>query len=204
MNSNIVIMYNHITLSNAAGGFVMELGNGSNSIANVSVVSNTMTGTITGTTDFAEGYGWGTNVIFTGNILDAPGARTGLNSTGLQGQWYIDTLSNQFPFHYCWDFGGASNSVSYQWGARQNINVSQFASTWYLDDSHVSCMSPNVQMIVSNSCGSTITLNTSEICPATPIAATNGWSATFQWTNGAWQLVRATPLPPADLHVVGP
>jgi hypothetical protein len=192
VNSNIVVTWNNFSKA----GYVLQiLGGGVNSTFNALIASNTASGL---PNYFAYGYGWSTNITFVGNIGDG-----NLNNTKLKGQWMNDDLSNQFPFFTNYDYGAVSNVVSYIYGAREQIWATKTNSLFALDDSHPSQIPLNSIMIVSNS-GYAAPLYTSDTVSTTPIAMSKGYSATFQWNNGSWQLATTTPAPPTDLHEISP
>jgi hypothetical protein len=184
INSNIWVVSNNF--SGVDEPFAVE-GAGSDEVANVMVSNNTATGCglNDGVQMFAQGYGYGTNVSFYGN------AGSGLLYSGqMSGQWYYDDLSNKFPFYAPW-YGALSNVVTYAFGARQQTSASQSNSLFALDDATPWQIPPNAQMIVSNS-GYAAALYTSDTVSVSPIMMTNGYSATFLWTNGTWRLAGQT------------
>jgi hypothetical protein len=178
-NSNVVIAFNSFVNPAFA---VQVLGAGLNSSINALICSNTAVGL----NSFAYGYGWSTNISFVGNTGDGV-----LNSTQLQGQWYYDDLSNIFPFYPIMDDVGRTNLISYRMGARQQpAGVAN--SVFKLDDASPVQIPSNASMVITN-VGKTASLFTSSIRSVAPINMTNGYYATFQWTNGQWRVTLASP-----------
>ncbi len=179
INSNIVIAYNNFT--NCAQCFYNG-GNGQDELTYM-YVSNNVADTISGA--FANGIGGPQSNIYFFNNLET-NASEGLNSSALSGQDYIDNPSNKFPHWEYNDFVGQTNLISYNYGLRAWINATHAGSVYCLDDTSPTMIPPNVQMVVSNGSGTTLSLYPSATGNPTPITMTNGYSAMFEWTNGAW------------------
>jgi hypothetical protein len=195
INNNIVVAFNQF---NGTYYALSIMGSGQNMVSNVVVSSNTAVGVH----NFAYGYGSSANVSFMGNVGDPT---TGfINSQQLQGQWFLDNLSDNLPFNEAVGRQGATNTISYSYGARQST-WSQFAnSAFQLDDTHPQQVPPGALMIVSNLVSSKMEeLYPSSINLVAPIALTNGASVTFQWNNGSWQL-SSQLAPPTNLRFIGP
>jgi hypothetical protein len=197
-NTNILISSN---VFNGCGNAVQVMGNGDNSVINATIEGNVMNQGGW----FGYGYGWSTNVTFVNNVGIGLGGG-GLNSTMLQGQWYLDDISNQFPPMSYNDYVNQSNIITYAWGARAMIIASKANSVFLIDDAHPQQIPPGAVLVISNSVNYAVPLFFSSTQPTTSILLTNGNATVCYWTNGAWQLasqVQVQPLlPPSDLHVV--
>lgn len=195
INSNIFVQDN--IFSNSY--YVLEvLGVDQDMSADVYITSNTAVGVH----NFAGGYGASTNVWLVGNVADAT---TGpVNNAQMQGQWVYDDLSEQIPYNFGAGAPGATNIISYCYGARQSTWSQHAGTSYYLDDAHPSQMPSGAMMVVSNYANSTIEqLYTSSTRPASPLTLGIGAALMFQWTNGAWQQYSTLP-PPTNFHVVSP
>lgn len=178
-NSNIVVALNLFT--NLSFAFQVQ-GSTINSTYNAQIISNSI---------YATGYyvayggGWGTNIVFAYNKGNYP-----LNSTVLQGQYYTDDLSNDFPPYTVQDNVGGTNVVTYKYGARAKVRNYIWGgatnSVFVLDDTAPLKIPVGAKLFVTNS-GNQSTLYTSSAMNRNPITMTNGFFITFQWTNGGWQ-----------------
>ena len=181
INSNIVVTFN--TFSNCFYGIGIE-GGGQNEVADVQVVSNTFYGS-GGSSSFATGYGWSTNVSFANNLIS--GVNYAFYSASLGGQWFLDSLSDTYTPVQSTGAANTTNALSYAYGAQQ-ITWSQYTTaTYQIDDSSPAQIPTGAEMTVSNlTSSSTVSLLTSSTRSVTPISMTGGYSAIFRWTNGAW------------------
>lgn len=190
-NSDFVVAFN--TFNNAQVP-VMFAGAGKNRVEDVLVVSNSAS-LPAGASFFgaaSQGAGaWFTNVVFRHNT-----ANKGLWSTWATGQYFVDDPSNDLPFR---TVTGASNVVSYAWGARHNIAAILSGSVYHLDYSKPAQIPPSAILLVTNS-GVAATLYRSASL-LNPIAMSNGYSAAFRWTNGVW---RSVPLSPRITSATSP
>jgi hypothetical protein len=178
INSNIVVSGNHFE----GTAYVIEiLGGGRNRIADVRVLDNTATGT----SRFAGGYGWSTNVCFRGNTANA-----GLWSDQLKGQWFLDDASNAFPPWAVNGSSGKTNVITYAHGMRQQIAASKTNCVFALDDSQPERIPAGAIMEITNN---------GKIAAPVYFSATraNGGSrttlqgnevVTCVWTNGIWRM----------------
>jgi hypothetical protein len=197
VNSNITVAFNQFYNCDFP---VQVEGAGVNSVINVAVYSNSA---ISGAW-FAYGYGWSTNVVFTQN--EATGMAGGLNSTTLSGQFYVDDTSNHFPPHQFLDVTGQTNTISYTYGMRHQIWVNVTNAKFVLDDSHASQIPSGAALTITHTGNYPVPLYLSLAMNTTPTWVSNGFTVQCQWTNGVWNLLSLSkpPLPPTDLHVLGP
>jgi len=194
INHNIVISGNLFTNMQVA---VLVAGSGPNRVQDVLVVSNTATLSPGGGSFFGEaaeqGGSWSTNVVFRQNA-----ANKGLWSSWATGQYLIDDVSNDFPFY---TVTGISNIVSYALGLRQSIVAPASGAVYHLDDSKTAQIPPSAVLLVTNAgLAATLYWSTSLV---NPIAMSNGYSASFRWTNGVWQTIATIP-PPGNLRAGPP
>jgi hypothetical protein len=181
-NANIFIHDN--TFAND-GQAILVSGGGSSYTENLMVNSNLSFNV----KDFADGWGRGTNLEFYGNV--AVGASCGLDSTRLIGQWYLDDLSNTFPYYHNVDFFGKTNLITYARGSRQYLWVSTPKSIWRIDDNYPDRIPPGAQLIIENyangqTFANPLYLSAGRADP--PIRMRVGSAITARWTNGGWQL----------------
>ncbi len=196
INSNILILANNFF--NIYTSIEVE-GAGQNSVWNVSVISNSASYTGSGS-GFAHGYGWGTNVLFKGNV--ATGLSYGLNSSTLSGQYYVDDLSNQFPINQVGDEMGRTNTITYALGMRHALYTSVTNSVFVLDDAHPQQVPAGAQLVIGHKGKFPLRLFPSTRMTGTPLVFQPGYEFVFQWTNGAWLSVSLSsiPFPPANLR----
>jgi hypothetical protein len=178
INSNIVVAGNHFE----GTAYAIEiLGGGRNRIADVRVLDNTATGT----SRFASGYGWSTNVCFRGNTANA-----GLWSDQLKGQWFLDDASNDFPLWKVNGTAGKTNVITYAHGMRQQIAAAKTNCIFALDDAQPERIPAGAIMEITNN---------GKIAAPVYFSATraNGGSrttlqgnevVTCVWTNGIWRM----------------
>jgi hypothetical protein len=192
INKNFFIAFN--TFTNAPTAIVFGSA-GRNSSAFVSIISNTACVSEA----FAENVSgaWITNVSLACNA-----ANMGLDNSSAAGQWFLDSISDQFPPHVDSDALGI-NAVTYSWGMRHKTTAIHTNSIFYLDDSQPAQIPPTAILQVTNAGAVSILYTSTNL--VNPITMTNGYSAMFQWTNNVWQLVWPTfgLMPPRDLRLNG-
>jgi hypothetical protein len=174
-------------------------GVGSDRMENVTVRNNVASGCGT----FAYGNGWGTNVVFTGNVV--VGGGSGLNSTTLTGQWYIDDGSNQFPPQFLPGvLGLETNLVSYARGMRFQTWVNVTNAVYAIDDAHPQQIPPGASLSIAHQGMYPVPVFlSSTLFRSGPSAIlTGGQALTFTWSNGAWHLLQNSLLPPSGLLVL--
>ena len=195
-SSNIFIGFN--TFSNMAGLNVFaDLGSPDNTLMDSQFTSNTVLSASVQTI-FGQMYGnWVTNVSFSYNTMPA-GTGAGLISTNGTGQYFIDDLSNQFPPYQQTDNTGKTNVISYGFGIRQVVNATVANSIWVLDDTHPAQVPPGAILQITSSGSFPATLYSSASMSGTPIVLTNGETANYLWTNGAWANDSSTTNPPVN------
>jgi hypothetical protein len=180
INSNIVVAFN--SFSNASDAVVI-LGGGLNRIANVLICSNRAESVLT----FASGYGWSTNVWFLGNVSTSGRP---LLSGQLQGQWFLDDVSNCFPPWTVGDAGDRTNIVTYAMGMRQETWNSKPDSAFAIDDVQPEKIPPGAVLTIIHRGKYPLRLSLSSSRPgATPMVISNGCTATCAWVDGAWRPV---------------
>ena len=195
-NNNILVVGN--TFTNVAQAFLCG-GYGVCTMQNLVFTNNIMN---TGAA-MVNGFGFGTNMVIKNNIAINT---IGVDSSKLQGQWYFDDLSNQFPFININDFGtGKTNAISYNLGARLNIHAVAVNSAYYLDDSVPWAIPPGAKMILKNGSGRSELLYLSASLKGASIMMTNSYSGTFAWGGNAWTPFDPNALsPPINLRLFGP
>jgi len=189
VNSNIVISFNFFT--NVYYPMQVQ-GSGQNSVYGVQVISNTA---FRGNC-FAYGYGWSTNVTFTGNVIS--GFWFGLNSSLLAGQWYLDDLSNQFGSHQQSDNVGQTNTITYALGMRQQISTTVTNSVWLLDDTHPAQVPPGAMLQVTNAGIYQAALYSSATMSGIPAVLAPGGTITYWWAHTLW--ATNVPSPVVGFH----
>lgn len=177
INSNIIVVANIFT--NCYATIFVE-GTGANRVDGLLVSNNVAYGLNGYTTSFADGYGWGTNMVFVGNTTSA--YQSGLLSGSMSGQWFKDDASNQFPIQAMNDPSAQSNVVSYAQGmfhlTSPYFNTN---SIFVLDDTHPQQIPPGANLVVTNSGTHSGILYLSQTMSGTPITLTNGYSRVFSW-----------------------
>lgn len=199
INSNILISANSFV--NVYTAIEVE-GAGQNAVWNVSVISNSDNYSGTGVAGFAYGYGWGTNVVFKGNVT--PGLSYGLNSSLLSGQYYVDDLSNQFPACQMGDDIGRTNTITYALGMRHSLYTTVTNSVFVLDDTHPQQIPPGAQFLIRHKGKLPVQLFFSSTMTGNPMTFQPAYELMCQWTNGVWQSVSLSPipLPPGNFRTV--
>jgi hypothetical protein len=199
-NSNILITGNSFSgvqyVFNVAGG-------GQDSMVNVIMSSNSVSNCYT----FANGYGWSSNIVFLGNTMTGTSSGS-IHSSDLVGQWFIDDLSNLFPYFTNTDAGvSGTNVITYANGIRELANSGGLTPVYYLDDAHATQMPPGAFLLVSNSSPHSVKLilsTTSRSATSTNIPP--AFVARCDWQSPRWQLtwVHSPVAPPSGLHVIPP
>lgn len=192
-NSNLVIALNYFQNNTP---FIVG-GGGQDSIVNVTVISNQAWNC----GRFAQGYGWSSNVVFLDNS-SAGSTQAGLFSQQLAGQWFIDDLSNGFPWFGIYDNPPAPDPITYANGMRQRLYPVQTNCVFVIDDSSPDQIPPGATLIIRNAGACSCLLsNAGSGMVSAPVPA--GDTVLDWWTNGAWQLGTNIPgiAPPQDLEV---
>jgi len=195
INSNILVQFN--TMSNVYYGFSVQ-GGGNNRVENVQVVSNRFWGA-NGTSIFATGYGWSTNVIMRGNA--ATHCWAAIHYTGALGQWYSDDPSNVFP-PFDNFYTVETNLITYANGRRQKISESRTNSVWVLNDSRPARIPGGEVLQITSTATSPVTIYSSTNMLVAAIILTNSQTAAYQWMNGRWQYV-GNLAPPSNMRLSG-
>ena len=181
-NGNIIIEGNLFT--NVGTPFLIQ-ASGADRMENVIVRDNTA---VKGQ-NFADGWGWSTNIFFVDNI--ASGFTTGLRGVRLQGQWYLDDSSNQFPPHVISDSVGTSNTITYAFGRFQQTSTSKTNSTFWIDDSKSEKipMGAVLQIAHKGKFAAPLYLSTTRFGDAPVTMSQDGCTIQCAWTNGVWCVV---------------
>ena len=195
-NSNIVISANSFQGTgiafNVAGGPMDPM-------INVTISSNQMVscGRI------ADGYGWSTNVVFIGNrsLSGRPGF---LHNQQLLGQWFLDDVSNTFPWYPIYDNPPAPDAITYANGMRQRLYPSGSNTVFVIAEPHPEKIPPGAAMLVSNA-GQLPCALLSSTNGVQPLAIPIGSVVSFQWQNGAWTQGTNSqrPQPPQNVRIEG-
>lgn len=180
-NSNIVVYAN--VFSNVFYALQIE-GTGSNSTYAVTVTNNNDIYTIAGNSGFATGYGWSTNVLFKNNTSTA---NFGLNSTALQGQYFIDDLSNQFPAHNNSDSVGVTNVITYAYGINQKASPTAVGAVFVLEDSVPLQIPSSARLVITNTGNKSAPVYLSQTMNGGSRTLTVGDWVGASWTGTAWQ-----------------
>lgn len=192
-NSNVVIALNSFQNNTP---FIVG-GGGQDSIVNVTIISNQAWNC----GRFAQGYGWSSNVVFLDNN-SAGSIQGGLFSQQLIGQWFIDDLSNGFPWFGVYDNPPAPDPITYANGMRQRLYPVQTNCVFVIDDSSPAQIPPGATLIIKNAGACSCLLsNAGSGTVSAPIPA--GDMVFDWWTNGAWQPGTNMPgiEPPQNLQV---
>jgi hypothetical protein len=185
-NGNIIIEDNLFT--NVGTVFLVQ-ANGVDRMENVVVRNNAaFKGQV-----FADGWGWSTNISFVDNI--ASGFTTGLRGMRLQGQWYLDDFSNQFPPHVISDSVGTSNTITYAFGRFQQTSTSKTNSTFWIDDSKPEKIPTSAILEITHKgkCAAPLYLSTTRFGVAPVTMSQDGCTIQCAWTNGVWSVVSSNP-----------
>lgn len=195
-NSNVVIALN--SFQNVGTPFVAG-GGGEDSIVDVIVISNQAWDC----GRFAEGGGWSSNVAFLGNY-SAPGMPNhgSLFSQQLGGQWFLDDLSNDFPWFQVYDNPPVTDPITYANGMRQRLYPALSNSVFVIQNPDPAQIPPGAMLIIKNAgqCSCLLSNAGSGVVPA-PVPMGN--TVYDFWQIGAWQLGTNMPAipPPQNLHV---
>ncbi len=196
-NSNIVIRANSFENTgvpfNVAGGLMDPM-------LDATITSNQ----ISGCGRIADGYGWSTNVVFTGNHASA--GRPGfLHSAQLLGQWFLDDASNDFPWYPLYDNPPAPDSITYANGMRQQLHPSATNTVFVIVEPHPEKIPSRAAMLVNNA-GKFPCFLRSSTNGVQPLPMPVGNTVSFQWQNGAWKLgTNSQRLPaPQNLKILQP
>ncbi len=184
-NGNILIENNFFTNVNTP--FLVQAG-GADRMENVTLRNNMA---VKGAA-FADGWGWSTNIFFSGNVTT--NFRMGLKGVRLQGQWYLDDLSNQFPPHPLNDNIGTNNVITYALGARQQTATSKTNSTFRIDDSAPEKIpaGATLQIVHKGKFAAPLYLSTTRSNTVPVIMPASGCSVLCAWTNKAWSVVSSS------------
>jgi hypothetical protein len=197
INSNIVVVGN--TFSNFFT-IISVLGTGNNLLDGLLVSNNIAYTSVGGASEFAGGYGWGTNMLFVDNY--AYGFGHGLDSRTLPGQWYLDDFSNIFPTNKVNDTVGKTNVITYAFGGiRQQTFTTKPNSVFLIDDTHPAQIPPNAALAITHTGNYPALLYFSASMSGTPIVLTNGQTVKFRWMHGSWQ-IPSIVTSPSDLRVL--
>jgi hypothetical protein len=175
VNSNIVVVGN--TFSNVFHA-VSVYGSGGNSVWNL-VVSNNVG---IKTSLFGYNSGWGTNLDFYANVSDG----SGLDSHLASGQWFLDDASDQFTTNTINDSVGMSNTLSYAYGMKWQINDAKPASVFVIDDANPQKIPPGAVMNIKNLSSISIPLYFNSALTLEPVTMANGQTIVANWNGSQW------------------
>jgi hypothetical protein len=179
---------------------VAVCGAGRDLMEDMTVESNTAYGCA----NFASGYGWSSNVVFTGNASLQPAVNHFglLDSSQLEGQDFIDNPDNNFLWSQVnISHGRLTNIVSYVYGLRQQLNSDTSQGVCLLDTSNPQAIPPNAELMITNASAYPVTLYSSSSTPVgNPVTLPAGSCFAYAWTNGMWDL--ASGLSPGGLPVI--
>jgi hypothetical protein len=191
-NRNYVIANNVFT--NAQTALAIS-GSGKNRIEDVVVVGNSATVSINFAIASQGAASWSTNVVFHQNK-----ANKGIWCTWATGQYFVDDVSNEFPPHDVLDNSG-TNAITYGRGMRHNLYPNSTSAKFYLDTATAAQIPVGALLKVTNhNLAATLYTSTNLV---NPIAMSNGYAATFRWTNGVWQQAFKPTWNP-ELRTLGP
>jgi hypothetical protein len=114
------------------------------------------------------------------------GSSRGLDSTILQGQWFLDDASNQFQTNTVNDATGQTNIVTYAHGMRQMITLAQTDSIFSIDDSSPQKIPPGAVMDINNLSSKSIPLYLNSALTRGPVTVANGQTFTANWNGLQW------------------
>jgi hypothetical protein len=155
---------------------------------NIMVRSNTAVGCRV----FANGCGWNTNVTLTGNrSLTADGVEGG-GPFGIymQGQYYLDDGTNEFPPPRVGDTVGRTNIITYALGVRQRIYTERSNSVYMIDDSCPGKVPPGATLQIEHDGLQfySVPLYFSNTDPnAGSVIMRQGDVIRCRWSNGRWE-----------------
>ncbi len=199
INSNILVANNTFT----GTGYCLNIASsGPDRVVNMAWQSNTAVGC----PRFANGYGWSSNVTFTGNRSRPLNGQQGLLwGSSLVGQYFIDDESNEFPTNIIYANPNAlTNTVSYSLGMRHRVQASSSNCVTILDTGNPPQIPPGAVLDITYTGPYAGQLFLSSQTPAgNPLVLTPGEFVKCLWTNGQWAVLQpAPPPPPTDLHVI--
>jgi len=192
--------YNHdITVASNAFigiGCVINIGgDGQDRLVNMTVNGNVATNCGA----YGGGYAWCSNVVFLANLATGTNIYAQLSSGRLEGQYFLDDLSNTFPFQQSYDPVGQTNIITYATGIRQQISTANTNSVYLLDDHSPLQIPPTARLVITNLANLPVSLYSSSTSPlGPPVQLSNGDGVEFDWLNGRWVKV---PKPPSDLRL---
>jgi len=193
---NVLAAFNMLT--NTYIGFLSGGVARQDDVHQVLVVSNIMSYP-GANSQFASGYGWHTNFIFSGNV--AAGVTFGLDGKALTGQWFTDDASNLFPYYQTLIWSPTNRIISYKQGMRWQLGgVGTNSTVWFLEDTFSDRIPAGAQLLVKNTGDKPFAIYRSLSGSGIPVVLTNGYSATFNWSDGIWR-ASSTVSPPTGLHV---
>ena len=188
INSNIVIAGN--TFFQVADALMIE-GSGQNAIWDVIVTNNHASAPPnSGNVGFAAGYGWATNVVIKNNLTT--GLAYGLDSSRLNGQWYADLISNQFPSKRDGD-GPGTNIISYAYGRRHSLAAASPDTIFALDDTHPSQIPPGADLEITHTGQHPALIYLSQTKTDSSSTLASGQTTTFYWNGSRWTTNRVVP-----------
>jgi hypothetical protein len=188
INSNIAIAGN--SFIQVADALMIE-GGGQNAVWNVTVTNNRASSPPNSRNmGFAAGYGWATNVVIKDNVTT--GLAYGLDSTRLNGQWYADAVSNQFPAKR--DEGGAgTNIISYATGRRHALAAASADAIFVLDDTHPSQIPASADLEITLTGKYPALIYSSQTMTGNSLKLAPSQMVTFYWNGSIWTTNRAVP-----------
>jgi hypothetical protein len=153
--------------------------------------------------NFASGYGWGTNVVFIGNV-----GQGFPDSSQMSGQWFNDEASDSFPAHWDYSISNTSltNLASYSQGRLHSLCADSPQGVFLLDTSHPERIPSGAELVLTNACTYPVSIYTASInLPGRPLMLPSGSSVICRWSNASWAAIPApAPSPPTDLRAYHP
>ena len=196
INADILVENNEFTNTDYP---IAVCGGGPDLLDGMIVESNTAYGCA----NFGSGYGWSTNVIFIGNASFQPATnRLGqLDSSQLNGQWFIDDISDRFLANgVIFSSAVQTNVISYCYGMRQAVYSNIPLGVGLLDTSQPARIPPQAELVITNAGADPVILYSSSSAPlGSPVTLPAGNCVIYAWSNGAWNLA-PVPAPPSDLR----
>jgi hypothetical protein len=193
--------YNHdITVaSNSFESILQPInigGSGVDRLVNMNVIGNTASNCL----NFATGYAWCSNVVFSGNRSLSTGGQAAFNGPALTGQWFLDDGSNVFPAYGASDDVGRTNTLTYAYGMHENAWTDKTNSVFVLDDHSPLQIPPGASLVVTNLGKYPVLLYFSSTSQSSPSQfLMNGHSIGFLWQGDHWASILN---PPGDLRLV--
>jgi hypothetical protein len=124
----------------------------------------------------------------------------------LQGQWFVDDVSNDLPLLQTTDSTSRSNVITYANGMRQETWVSQTNSVFALDDAHAKQIPSGARLILFHTGKFSATLRLSNTVPGgNPVTILTGTVVEFHWTGTQWVFSNSQPIPnaPTNFRLIG-